>query len=122
MTPKSDLLKTASRLRIASTLWERLRGIRKGPRLCDGELLMLIPCQSIHSFGLKEPIDVAFIDNCGQVLKSVSALPPNRVVNCRKAKATLERFTNGGSTWLSVGSQLSIDLRHGGDISRLDNI
>ena len=52
---------------------------------------LLIPgCRSIHTFGMRFAIDVAFLDAEGAVLSRRLELPRRRVVADRRASAVLE--------------------------------
>jgi uncharacterized protein len=53
---------------------------------------LLIPrCGSVHTFGMRFALDVAFLDPHGQVLRTARAVPPRRMLWCRGAAAVLER-------------------------------
>ena len=88
----------------------------------DG-VLILSPCNSVHTFGMKQPIDIAFIDTRGCVLKSLEGVAPRRIVKCPQASITLERFTpeslsdisargvaNQHSDWIAQGSRLYLEM------------
>jgi uncharacterized membrane protein (UPF0127 family) len=52
---------------------------------------LLIPrCGSIHTFGMRFPIDVVFLDSAGEPVSRRSAVPPRRVVVERRAASVLE--------------------------------
>lgn len=74
----------------------------------QGEVLALLPCRSVHSFGMREAIDVAFIDRQGRVLKAVCALPPGRVLFCKRAVGTLERRAEQGKPWFRPGETVGL--------------
>lgn len=63
-------------LEVAEQRRERMRGLL-GRDGIDGALL-LRPGKSVHSFGMRFPLDVAFCDRQMVVLRVV-ALPPNRM-------------------------------------------
>lgn len=48
------------------------------------------PCNAIHTVGMRYPIDVAFLDRSGVVLRVVEALRPMRMTMCWRAKAAVE--------------------------------
>jgi hypothetical protein len=53
--------------------------------------VLLIPrCRSVHTFGMRFSIDVAFLDADGRVLRVARDVPPRRVVSCRGAAGVLE--------------------------------
>jgi uncharacterized membrane protein (UPF0127 family) len=55
------------------------RGLLGRDRLDLNEGIYLVPCQWVHMFGMKFPIDVAFIARSGIVLAVHRKLPPNRL-------------------------------------------
>jgi uncharacterized protein len=78
---------------VASTPWRRLAGLawrREPPHYA-----LLIPrCRSVHTFGMRFALDVAFLDSEGRVLRVERGVPPNRVLACRGAVAVLEAPAN----------------------------
>ena len=99
------------RIHIAYSFWTRLRGL-KGCSLWPDEALMLIPCKAIHTFTMKEAIDVAFVDEDGWVIEAVEGLPPGRHRSCRGAVATLERLSHeGGEAWFEEGERIDMGRR-----------
>jgi hypothetical protein len=52
---------------------------------------LLIPrCRSAHTFGMRFPIDMLFLDDEGRVIELRRAVPPCRVRYCPGATAVLE--------------------------------
>lgn len=82
---------------LADTAFSRLRGLLGRAALAsDGrEGLLLKPCGSVHTFGMRYPIDVIFLDTEGHVLKMQESLLPSRASACRGARQTLELFAGG---------------------------
>ena len=93
---------------IACTLRARLMGLY-GKDAFDG-VLMLVPCNDIHTFAMRRPIDVAFVAADGAVLESHRAVTPNRRLRNRRAAATLERFASE-SAWYVPGDRIRQDVR-----------
>ena len=77
----------------ALSFFQRLRGLlgRSPSWLGVGGVLLLAPCDSIHTWGMRYAIDVAFLDGHGRVLESVRRLPPRRRLRCPGARVVLER-------------------------------
>lgn len=73
-----------------------------------GHGLWIIPCQSIHSFGMHYPIDVVFLDRSGRVLKTVSELKPFRTAACLNAVSVIE---------LAAGQIKAIEIQLGDRIT-----
>lgn len=52
---------------------------------------LLVPrCSSVHTFGMRFPLDLCFLDGKGTILLVRRAIRPRRVVFCRAAMAVLE--------------------------------
>lgn len=63
---------------MANTFWSRLKGLLGRNTLPPEEALILQPCSSVHTCFMKFSIDVVFLDQQGQVVKSHENLPPWR--------------------------------------------
>lgn len=100
-----------ARVIFALSLLERARGLlgRSPSWLGAGGLLVLAPCRSVHTFGMRHPLDIAFIDGDGHVLKALSGMPPRRMTGCRGARIVIERFSSPcNGRWFEVGEELGI--------------
>jgi uncharacterized membrane protein (UPF0127 family) len=69
----------AKRVKWAGTSAERRRGLLGRNHLDDEEGIYIVPCKWIHMFGMKFPIDVAFLARDGRVLTVHHGLKPNRL-------------------------------------------
>jgi uncharacterized protein len=67
------------RVGVADSWWTRFRGLLALPRLATGDGLLLMECGSVHTMGMTYPIDVAFLDRDGRVVRSLSRLAPWRL-------------------------------------------
>lgn len=97
------------RIEIASSMPGRLRGLLGRQGFLDA--LLLVPCNDVHTYGMKKPIDIAFISREGKVVESYRAIEPHRRLRCRQAKATLERFATD-DPWFKCGDKLDSRLLH----------
>ena len=61
---------------VADGWWSRFRGLLGRSSLAAGEGLLLSPCRSVHMFGMKFALDVAFLDGGGRVVEIYHALRP----------------------------------------------
>jgi uncharacterized membrane protein (UPF0127 family) len=66
-----------TRVLLATTWLSRLRGMLGRPEPEPGEGLLLTPCQSVHMYGMRFPLDVAFMDRKGVIVAAYPSLPPN---------------------------------------------
>lgn len=69
------------------TWLERAMGFIGQAPLPPAEILLLTGCSAIHSFGLRQRVDIAFTDARGQVLRCVRGLSRRRFAICRGAQA-----------------------------------
>jgi uncharacterized protein len=68
----------------------RARGLLGRTGLSQGDGLLLKPTFSIHTFFMRFPIDVVFLDRDGAVVDVVSRLKPWRAATRLRARAALE--------------------------------
>jgi uncharacterized membrane protein (UPF0127 family) len=66
-------------LALADTLRARLQGLLGRDALPAGTGLWIRPCNSIHTFGMRFPIDALFLDREKRVVGLAKDLPPNRM-------------------------------------------
>ncbi len=77
--------------RVADTFFTRLKGLLGKTDFASDEGLLIIPCQSVHSVGMKFSIDVVFLDNDRQVVALLEKMRPFRCSKFyRDAKMALE--------------------------------
>jgi uncharacterized membrane protein (UPF0127 family) len=85
-----------------------MRGLLGREGLDSGEGLLLRPASSVHTFFMRFPIDVVFLDRALVVLGIHDAIEPWRAASQRGAKAVLELPAGESSRrGLAVGDQLS---------------
>jgi uncharacterized membrane protein (UPF0127 family) len=75
---------------VADTSAKRRTGLLKHERLAPGEGLWISPCESVHTFFMKFPIDLVYIDKQKKVKKVRNAVPPWRMSACLTAESVLE--------------------------------
>ncbi len=81
----------AGKVRIARTFPSRLKGLLGASVPAEGEGLWIVPCRSVHTFGMRFPIDVVFLDAEGVVAGVLAGFPPNRIGRFfRGARGALE--------------------------------
>lgn len=80
----------AEHVTLAGDSRARRTGLLGRKALADGHALMLAPCQGIHTFGMRFPIDVVGVARDGRVVKIVCALAPRRVMLSWRSFAVVE--------------------------------
>ncbi len=80
----------ASRVRLAGTSRERRRGLLGETAFDNISGLWIVPCEAVHTFGMKMPIDSIFLDKRLCVKSLRTNLKPGRVAICLSAHSVLE--------------------------------
>jgi uncharacterized membrane protein (UPF0127 family) len=75
---------------VAAAPGARLLGLAGLSRERVGEGLLIPGCASVHTFGMRFDLDLAFLDHRGRPLEVHRRLPACRLVWCRGARAVLE--------------------------------
>jgi uncharacterized protein len=85
----------------------RRKGLLGRDGLAAGEGLWIVPCESVHTFGMRFPIDLIYLDRDRKVKKVRSGVPPWRLSACLSAHSVLELVTGTiGMTQTRPGDQL----------------
>jgi uncharacterized membrane protein (UPF0127 family) len=80
----------ATCMEVADTAAKRNKGLLGRDCLAPGEGLWIRPCESVHTFFMRFPIDLIYLDRKNRIRKLVSALPPWRLSACLMAHSILE--------------------------------
>jgi len=75
---------------VATGFRARTLGLSLLDREDAGPGLLIPRCSAVHTFGMRFPLDVHFLDADGTVLSSRLAVPPRRFVAHRGAAVVLE--------------------------------
>lgn len=75
---------------LADTSEKRRTGLLKHTGLAPGEGLWIVPCESVHTFFMKFPIDIIYLDKKLKVKKVRHAVPAWRLSACLSAHSVLE--------------------------------
>jgi uncharacterized protein len=94
---------------ICMNFFERARGLLFRPALTKtaGDALLIPRCNSIHTFWMKYPIGVIFLDSEQRILAIYPHVSKRRIVSHKKAKFALE--VASGNPWaldLKVGDRI----------------
>jgi hypothetical protein len=80
----------ATRLEVADSGPKRNKGLLGRDRLEDGGGLWIVPCESVHTFFMRFPIDLVYLDRKNTIKKVRSAVGPWRLSICFSAHSILE--------------------------------
>jgi hypothetical protein len=80
----------ATRMEVADSAAARKKGLLGRERLLAGEGLWIIPCESVHTFWMRFPIDLVYLDRKKRVCKVKSSVSPWRLSACLWAHSIIE--------------------------------
>jgi hypothetical protein len=80
----------ASCMEVADTAAKRNKGLLGRERLAPGEGLWIIPCESVHTFWMRFPIDLVYLDRKKNIRKLKSSVPAWRLSACLRAHSVIE--------------------------------
>jgi uncharacterized protein len=102
----------ASKVQLADTSRARRIGLLKHDQLNEGEGLWIYPTQAIHTFGMRFPIDVAFLDRRMRVKRIYHQLAPFRWTSLVWSAQSVLELPSGSlaGTQTVVGDELQISL------------
>jgi uncharacterized membrane protein (UPF0127 family) len=87
----------------ANTLPSRLLGLAWLRGVPAGHALLIPDCRSVHTFGMRFAIDVAFLDDRGRPIRVERSVPRRRLLVCRGAFAVLEAAAGEIDRYVSEG-------------------
>jgi len=103
---------------IADTSARRRTGLLKHSQLSPGEGLWIVPCEAVHTFGMKFAIDVLFLSRkrkdtgLVKVLKIRPAMPRRRMAWSLMAHSVLELPAGmADKTGTQKGDELELERR-----------
>ncbi len=102
-------LLVADSVQVAGNSALRRKGLLHHTSLGPQQGLWIVPCESVHTIGMKFPIDLVYLDSKYRVRKLRSDVPAWRISMCLSAHSILE--LSAGTierTGLKVGDQLQI--------------
>ena len=107
----------ATQLTVAGTHWSRLRGLMctSVTKFRTGDGLWIVPCRGVHTFAMRFPIDVLYLDSSLRVVHVEENLQPWRLGKVKlQARSVLElppatlQISGTG-----VGDEIEIGARQG---------
>jgi uncharacterized membrane protein (UPF0127 family) len=109
----------AIRLRVAETHWSRFRGLMCSDA-CNfpaGQGLWIVPCHGVHTFAMRFPIDVIYLDGDKVVIHVEENLKPWRLAPVRMRAASVLELPDRtlSSTGTAIGDEIEISLGKAGE-------
>jgi uncharacterized protein len=91
-------------VRVARGARARLLGLAYLEREAVGAGLLIPRCASVHTFGMRFPLDLYFLGGEGEVISVRRGVAPRRLALCRRASAVLELPAGEGGEISLAGS------------------
>lgn len=82
-------------VKIARNFFSRAFGLLFKKKLSDKECLLITPCKSIHTIGMRYNIDVVFIDAFGYITDIYYDVSPFKVLSASKEACSVIEFLGG---------------------------
>ena len=100
----------SGRVDLAVSPRARLRGLIGRHAPGEGPTLILAPCRSIHTIGMRFPIDVAFVSRGGRIVRSERAVTGGRFLRHKGAHLVVERYARPNDPWPAVGDRMTLRI------------
>lgn len=101
--------KIFSRINLANSFYERLKGLMFTKENEAGEGMLIEPCNSIHTFFMQFSLDVAFLNKQNKVIKIIRDIKPWRMTwIIWEARKVLEVPAGKLPVELQVGDQIKV--------------
>lgn len=95
-------------IKIAKTFKQKLIGLMGQTKIEYG--LLLLNTTSIHTFFMKEPIDIILLNNNMEVIDKRYNIGPNKIVICKNANHILE-LPKFASKKYKIGQIITVNLK-----------
>jgi uncharacterized membrane protein (UPF0127 family) len=82
----------------------RVKGLAKLDAMPASTALHIPRCRSVHTFTMRFPLDLIWLDKAGHVVRIDTNVPPRRLKSCLRARSVIE--ANGGTADAFVAAGL----------------
>jgi uncharacterized membrane protein (UPF0127 family) len=100
-------------LYVADSMRARMKGLLGRSELEQNEGLLIVPCNSIHMFFMRFPIDAVFLDEHGYVVRVFDHLQPWRMARGGRFAHSVLELPSGKASFYGIqpGAKVSIEPR-----------
>ena len=81
----------------------RRRGLSRLDSLPDDHALLIPKCPSVHTFGMRFPLDLIWLGKDDAVVRVDRSVPPRRMRVCVRARSVVETAGGRADVFLSAG-------------------
>ena len=104
----------ATNVAVADTHWTRLLGLMgtSAEQFRSGQGLWIVPCHGVHTFAMRFPIDVVYLDQAKKIVHLEKGLRPWRIAPVRRKAASVLELPSDtlSATGTDLGDELEIAL------------
>ena len=87
----------------AHTRAARMKGLAKLDDMPETTALHIPRCRSVHTFTMRFPLDLIWLDKAGRVVRVDAGVPPRRLKNCLQARSVIEARGGTADRFLAAG-------------------
>jgi uncharacterized protein len=87
----------------AKTRASRMKGLARLDALPPTLALHIPRCRSVHTFTMRFPLDLIWLDKRGHVVRVDHAVPPRRLKSCVRARSVVEAGAGTGDAFVAAG-------------------
>ena len=91
------------RIAEANSRAARMKGLAKLDVLPEHLALHIPRCRSVHTFTMRFPLDLIWLDKAGHVVRVDPSVPPRRLKSCLRARSVIEARGGTADTFLAAG-------------------
>ena len=88
---------------VATTRASRMKGLARLDELPPGLALHIPRCRSVHTFTMRFPLDLIWLDRDGKTVRVDRSVPPRRLKGCLRARSVLECNAGAADGFLAAG-------------------
>jgi hypothetical protein len=87
----------------ARTRAARMKGLARLDAMPPTTALHIPRCRSVHTFTMRFPLDLIWLDKAGRIVRVDAQVPPRRLKSCVRARSVVEARGGTADTFLAAG-------------------
>jgi uncharacterized membrane protein (UPF0127 family) len=87
----------------ASTRSARMKGLARLDAMPAGAALHIPRCRSVHTFTMRFPLDLIWLDREGRPVRVDRAVPPRRLKLCLRGRSVVEANAGRADAFVAAG-------------------
>jgi uncharacterized protein len=87
----------------ARTRAARMKGLARLDEMPATTALHIPRCRSVHTFTMRFPLDLIWLDKAGHVVRIDAGVPPRRLKSCLRARSVIEARGGTADAFLAAG-------------------